>query len=345
MTIIPSLDRDELLVLAESANRELGWPARSWAVLARSGVLGWSVPTQYGGKGLSALEQLQGNESLASACLTTAFLLSQREAAVRLIIKGPESLRERYLASAARGESYLTIGVSQLTTSRQHCAPAVQARPLAAGYRITGTIPWVTGAIGAQAVVGGATLEDGEQILFVLPLPASGVSLGAPLPLSALAGSCTSEIRCQEVFIPETDLLAGPGNQVLGKVGGGGLETSCLALGLADAAIEYLKSESLNRPEVASAFAHFEQSRGKLRETLHEMAREAPAAEDALKLRASCTRLALHATQAALLLSKGTGFVAPHPVQRWANQALFFLVWSCPRPVAGEVLEGLLSLV
>jgi alkylation response protein AidB-like acyl-CoA dehydrogenase len=55
--------------------------------------------------------------------------------------------------------------------------------------------------------------------------------------------------------------------------------------------------------------------------------------------------LALQATQAALILSKGSGFVAPHPVQRWVRQALFFLVWSCPRPVASEVLDGLLGKI
>ena len=33
------------------------------------------------------------------------------------------------------------------------------------------------------------------------------------------------------------------------------------------------------------------------------------------------------------------GFLATHPAQRWARQALFFLVWSCPRPA----LEGTLN--
>ena len=37
-------------------------------------------------------------------------------------------------------------------------------------------------------------------------------------------------------------------------------------------------------------------------------------------------------------LAKGVGFVHPHPAQRWARQALFFLVWSCPRPAAEATL-------
>jgi hypothetical protein len=63
---------------------------------------------------------------------------------------------------------------------------------------------------------------------------------------------------------------------------------------------------------------------------------------DVIALRVECTLLALCATQTALVAAKGTGFVAPHPAQRWARQALFFLVWSCPRPAAEGILARLL---
>jgi hypothetical protein len=59
------------------------------------------------------------------------------------------------------------------------------------------------------------------------------------------------------------------------------------------------------------------------------------------QLRAQANTLALQATQAALIASKGTGFVHPHPAQRWARQALFFLVWSCPWPAASATLDYL----
>ena len=76
-----------------------------------------------------------------------------------------------------------------------------------------------------------------------------------------------------------------------------------------------------------------------MRRRLHELAVTPPDAKQTLTLRVDSTRLALRATQTALTVSKGAGFVAPHPAQRWARQALFFLVWSCPRPAA----EGILS--
>jgi alkylation response protein AidB-like acyl-CoA dehydrogenase len=106
--------------LADAADREPDWPAASWDALRRAGVLRRAVPREYGGDGLGPAESLRGAEALAAACLTTAFVLSQRGAAVRRLLVGPEHLRRRYLPRLAAGEAFLTVGLSQLTTSRQH---------------------------------------------------------------------------------------------------------------------------------------------------------------------------------------------------------------------------------
>jgi hypothetical protein len=62
--------------------------------------------------------------------------------------------------------------------------------------------------------------------------------------------------------------------------------------------------------------------------------------EAATTIRARANSLVLRATQAALTASKGAGFLRGHPAQRWARQALFFLVWSCPRPAAEAMLAS-----
>ncbi len=106
---------------AEDADRRDDWPAASWQLVRQAGVLAWSVPAAYGGLGLSAVELLAGYEQLASACLTTAFILSQREAAVRRLDAYPVAdLQQRFLPALVRGELLATVGLSQLTTSRQH---------------------------------------------------------------------------------------------------------------------------------------------------------------------------------------------------------------------------------
>ncbi|HEV3116636.1 MAG TPA: acyl-CoA dehydrogenase family protein [Gemmataceae bacterium] len=339
---------EALKVLAANASAADGvasWPAESWNAVRRAGVLRWCIPVSYGGDGLEGVELLEGYEKLARACLTTCFILSQRDAACRRLRDGEsENLRRRLLPPLAAGEAFSTVGLSQLTTSRQHTGPTFTARTSADGFVLNGTIPWVTGAAHAQHVVIGAVLEDGKQILAVLPTNLPGVTVGPALDLMALEGSLTAEVRCEQVQLDREWLLAGPAERVMaasGRGGTGGLETSCLALGLSAAAIGYLEEEGKTRSELQTTAERLNSTRQNLRNEMHKLVETGCSAEAAAGLRARANTLALRATQAALTASKGTGFLRNHPAQRWARQAMFFLVWSCPRPAAEATLAYL----
>ena len=326
MNRIPAEVADVLARNALAADRG-EWPAASWEALAHAGLL-----TPETAAARTALQ-----EQVARHCLTTAFILSQREAAVRQLARGPVGLLDRY-ASAG----YVTVGLSQLTTSRQHGTPALLARPHGDEFLLTGIAPWVTGAERADAIVIGASLEDGEQLIGVVPSATAGMTPESPMPLAALVGSGTAAIRFDSVRVARDQLIAGPMRQVLGPVGGGGLDTSALALGHARAACDLLTHEAGPRPDLADVAARFRDATDRARVQLLRFAAEPAEAEATLNLRVAATNLALGASQAALTASKGAGFLAPHPAERLARQALFFLVWSCPRPVAGGVLDRLL---
>jgi alkylation response protein AidB-like acyl-CoA dehydrogenase len=343
------IDEAVLSALAANADRadtETAWPAASWQLLRGAGALRWSIPQEFGGMGWGAVDLLAGYERLAGACLTTAFILSQREAAVRRLLANanPEQKR-RYLPALAAGDRLMSVGLAQLTTSRQHQAPALVATPAGADrYRLDGVIPWVTSADQCDTLVVGGTLADRRQLLLLLPVGQRGVIVEPPLRLAALVGSRTALVRCDGVELEADQVLAGPVERVLGssKGGVGGLETSCLALGLAGAAIDYLAGDARARPDLSEAAARFEQARRSLRARLLQLAAQEAEGEPLVRIRVACNRLVLRASQTALLAAKGTGFVAGHPAQRWARQALFFLVWSCPRPAAEGMLAELL---
>jgi alkylation response protein AidB-like acyl-CoA dehydrogenase len=344
VTIVAQDCIDALQAHAEAADTTPTWPADSWQVLRQTGVLRWAIPPSLGGDGLQGVELLARYRALAAACLTTCFILSQRDAACRRLRDGGNpALRDRLLPELARGERFATVGLSQLTTARQHTAPSLTARLEADVLLLDGVIPWVTGAAQAEHLVIGAVLDDGRQVLAVLPANMPGVEVGVPLDLLAMRGSLTAEVHCRGVRLGREWLLAGPAEQVLqtGRGGAGGLETSCLALGLAHAAIAYLRQEAGARPNLLPIADRLD---GRMQRSWNELERLAgggspPAAATTLRGRANL--LALHATQAALTAGKGTAFVHPHPAQRWARQALFFLVWSCPWPAASATLDSL----
>jgi alkylation response protein AidB-like acyl-CoA dehydrogenase len=288
-------------------------------------------------------ELLEGYAQLGGACLTICFILSQREAAVsRIRAHGSPEVQRALLPALARGEQFTTVGLSQLTTSRQHGKPALAVQEVGDRLVLDGVMPWVTGAPQADYFITGGVLPDGRQILVVMHRDLNGVRVPPPLDLMALQGSLTGEVVCENVAVERRWLLAGPVERVLatGSGGAGGLMTSCLALGLIGAATSYLLQAAAHRPELKSIADRQEETRQTLWNELLELSRGGTP-ERMIDLRGKANTLVLQATQTALTASKGTGFLRNHPAQRWARQALFFLVWSCPRPATEATLAYL----
>jgi alkylation response protein AidB-like acyl-CoA dehydrogenase len=328
------------------------WPKEQMRWLAEAGVFSWFVPAEYGGTNYSEREQLDGYLAISEACLTTAFVLTQWNAACkRIAISANTGLQSKWLPGMARGELFATVGISHLTTSRQHLhAPVLSARPSdQGGFSLDGFSAWVTGAAEADVIVVGATLENRQQILCAVPRTRPGIASGAGTRLLALSASRTDAVHFKDVTVHAEELIAGPMDNVMqtGTGGGaGGLQTSTLAIGLTFAAVKFLQTEAQSRKELLPVAEKLAADAAQLRSTLFELAAgaslqglvrfshsEGSNEATPVKLREQANSLVLRATHAALAAAKGAGFVADHPAGRWCREALFFLVWSCPQPV------------
>ncbi len=326
---------------------EAAWPREAWAALAYAGGCGWGIHQKHGGCGGSAIEFIAAAIELTRGDLITAFVWTQYLAAIQRLDYAPETLQARWLPKLARGEAFTTVGISHLTTSRQHwTTPAVRAIECPAGYRVTGSIPWVTGLTQADMIVAGATLDDGQQILFALDTARPGVDRGEPLPLLALRGSMTGSVELRDVEIERSEIIAGPIEQVLKTIGGGAgsFMTSAVATGHALGTHDALVELALNRADLTPICTQWRESLGLLRADLLQAAEQGPSSQhSAESLRVRSTAAAVQLSQTLLTASKGAGFISGHPAERFAREALFFLVWSCPQTVAGELLRGFTS--
>ena len=151
---------EKLAELSGGLDARQEWPALQFELLAQQGVLGWVIPAEYGGSSIGQQKLLAGYVDLAEACLTTTFVLTQRNGACqRIAASSNDWLKAELLPWLARGELFSTVGISHLTTSRQHLRlPAVQVAEETGGYRFCGDVPWVTGAAHADYLVTGGTL-------------------------------------------------------------------------------------------------------------------------------------------------------------------------------------------
>lgn len=345
----PALDElcQQLVELAPALEEPAAWPGEQLRLCGEAGVFEWFVPRELGGQSWSEAAVVRGYLKLSAACLTTTFVITQRSGAMsRIAASENEWVRGALLPDLLSGKSFATVGISHLTTSRQHFSqPVMRVTENGDGVVLDGYSPWVTGGEKAQYIVigGSFAVENSElprQILVALPADRPGVRVPTAPDLVALTASRTGSVYCDQVFVERKWLLAGPVPEVMKQGAGaktGGLQTSTLAVGLATAAVEFLERESDQRKELDLPTAALRAEWTSITSDLLALAdgQEACTASD---LRARANSFVLRATQASLAAAKGAGFVAGHPAGRWCREALFFLVWSCPQGVLNSNL-------
>ena len=334
------------LIADSCPDQNLGWPKAQLQMMADAGVMKWDIPTEFGGTDLPSGTLIEALRQLASACLTSTFVWTQRSAAVRRIATSPHAeVKDRLLPLLLSGDLFATVGISHLTTSGQHLKkPLVEIREHGDDYIISGLVPWSTGATMADVLVTGGTLPDGRQMLVSIPTDFEGVQAKVPVELMALNASQTGAVELTEVVVSASNVLHGPIENVMSQGTGGGagsLGTSALAIGAACGSIRQFAEEATKRPDLNDYVVPLQSECDQLTQELHQAATGSHplgiAAGEQLRRRANS--LAMRAAQSWLAATKGAVFVAGHPAERAVRESMFFLVWSCPQPV----LHGNLS--
>mgnify|MGYP003329049956 CR=1 FL=1 len=334
-----------------------GWPVQQLQWLGQAGGWRWNMPVEYGGLGCSATELLEIYRDLSAACLTTAFVLTQRNAACQRLVQAERLVPRSLLQDLASGQLPATVGISHLTTSRQYLArPAVVAEPEAGGWSLSGVVPWATGAAYSQLLVTGAVTGEGLQLLVQLPLQQAGVTVGLPVELLGLSAAWTSEVHFEGVFVPQSAVLAGPCERVLSggsaaAPAAGSLSTSAVAIGFALGALAGFREEAELRSELRPFVQRFEAESEQLWQQLQRSAEGvgpgavvsscegAPLTAEQVRTRSNS--FALRTAQAWLAATRGAGYRSEHRAARAVRESLFFLVWSCPQAVLESQLQEL----
>jgi glutaryl-CoA dehydrogenase len=168
------------------------------------GLLGPTIPAQYGGPGLNYVCYGLIAREVERVDSGYRSMMSVQSSLVMLPIHdfGNAATKEKYLPKLASGESIGCFGLTEPNHGSDPGSMQTRAKKVAGGYSLTGSKTWISNSPIADVFVVWA--KEGEQIRgFVLEKGMKGLSAPAIHGKVGLRASITGEVVMDSVFCPE----------------------------------------------------------------------------------------------------------------------------------------------
>ncbi len=179
--------------------------------LKELGVLGMTVPKEYGGLGMSQQAYCRVTETLARYCgSTTLFVNVHQSIGVRaLLLYGTEDQKKKWLPDLAKGEKIAAFALTEPNAGSDASAVETRADYDAEKkvYRINGMKQWITSGSIASVLTVMARTNEGISAFLVTP-EMNGFHIKEPsLEKLGFRGTKTAILEFCEMEVPEENLL------------------------------------------------------------------------------------------------------------------------------------------
>jgi len=281
---------------------------------------------------------------VSRVCGATGFMVWCHEVCgVYMEQSGNPALMGELLDQHSRGDTLGATGMSNpMKTFAGIETFLLHASKTDGGYRINGTLPWVSNLgpdhyFGAVADVAGLEPDAAKtEVMFLVRCDAPGVELRNCPSFSAMEGTNTWAVRMTDYFVGADDLIANPVRPFIGRIRAAFilLQTG-MGLGVAQGAIDSMwkverqlghVNEFLDdRPEA------LQDELDALTARIMVLAQTPFGSErefliDVLDARAHASELALRAAQSALLHQGARGYLMTSDVQRRVRESHFVAI-------------------
>ncbi len=200
--------QNELMPRVRDAAREGKFDREILREMGQLGLLGSTLPTEYGGAGVShvAYGLIAREVERVDSGYRSAMSVQSSLVMYPIYAYGSEEQRRKYLPGLASGDLVGCFGLTEPNHGSDPGALEARATAVAGGYRLKGAKTWITNSPIADVAVVWAKL-DGRIRGFILERGMAGFSTPEIHGKLALRASITGEIVMDDVFVPEANLL------------------------------------------------------------------------------------------------------------------------------------------
>ena len=203
--------RDKLMPRVLESFRNEQTDAAIFREMGELGLLGATIPTEYGGSGLNYVCYGLIAREVERVDSGYRSMMSVQSSLVMVPINefGSEEQKRKYLPKLASGEHIGCFGLTEPNHGSDPGSMETRAKKVDGGYLLKGAKMWITNSPIADVFVVWGKTEDGLIRGFILEKGWKGLSAPAIKGKVGLRTSITGEIVMDDVFVPEENLMPG----------------------------------------------------------------------------------------------------------------------------------------
>lgn len=265
--------QDRVKPLAAQTDRDNAFPNELWPEMGEMGLLGITVPEEFGGSGMGYLAHVIATEEIAraSASISLSYGAHSNLCVNQIKLNGSGAQRRRYLPDLCSGKAVGALAMSEEGAGSDVVGMKLRAEKRGDRYVLNGNKYWITNAPDADTLVVYAKTdpEAGSKGItaFIVERGMAGFSTGPHFDKLGMRGSNTGELIFENCEVPAENILGAEGRGV--RVLMSGLDYERLVLsgigtGIMAACLDEVMPYVRDRKQFGQAIGSFQLMQGKI---------------------------------------------------------------------------------
>ena len=325
--------------MAQEIDRSNTFPNDLWREMGGLGLLGVTVPEEYGGAGMGYLAHTVAVEEIAraSASVSLSYGAHSNLCVNQIKLNGTHEQKQKYLPHLLSGEHVGALAMSEAGAGSDVVSMKLRAEKRNDHYRLNGNKYWITNGPDADTLVVYAKTDPaaGAQGItaFIVEAATAGFSTSPHFDKLGMRGSNTAELIFDDVEVPAGNVLGAEGQGVGVLMSGLDYERVVLAAigpGIIAGCMDEIMPYMAERKQFGQPIGSFQLMQGKIADmyTAMNSARAyvyecAKACDRGDVTRADAAACCLYASEQAMVQAHqavqamgGAGFLSDSPVSR-----------------------------
>jgi alkylation response protein AidB-like acyl-CoA dehydrogenase len=270
--------QERVAPVAEELDRESRFPYDLVGELAELGLMGMTVPEEYGGGGADTVSYAIAIEELTRVDSSVAITVAAHHSLGTLPIFyfGSDEQKRQWLPELASGQRLAAFGLTEPDAGSDAGATRTHAELRDREWVVNGSKIFITNAgtdITACVTITARTGED-EVSNIIVPNGTPGYEISKPMKKLGWRASDTRELSFKDAAVPEENLLGPRGQgfqQFLEILDGGRISVAAMGVGLAQGAYDLAYAYAQERQQFGKPIAKFQAVQFKLADMATEL--------------------------------------------------------------------------